>query len=188
MSDIQERIAVAIKRISDGLAPMRIPVDHTDPDVVLADAGKEIERLQAELQGAQKELKKHLSSSIKYELVDGIRQLAQNALTSSGNVETLEIKNAELARQMAHLMDQIAIMGSALSYYATTRETYAEKAEGAWLVAEKALTNLPAEAEKLRRLVEAAEKIATESVTQGAVFDVAWENFLKAVRDLRGVG
>jgi hypothetical protein len=54
MTDIQERISAAITRISPGLASMRVPVDQTDPDVVLADAGNEIERLKRELAEAQK--------------------------------------------------------------------------------------------------------------------------------------
>lgn len=35
---LRERIDAAIKRITSGSAPMRIPADQTDPDLVLADA------------------------------------------------------------------------------------------------------------------------------------------------------
>jgi hypothetical protein len=40
-----ERIDAAIKRITSGQAPMRIPVDQTDPDIVLADCRSLIERM-----------------------------------------------------------------------------------------------------------------------------------------------
>ena len=43
-----------------------------------------------ELADAKAELKKHLSSSVDYDLVDGIRQLAQAAVSWQGNCETLE--------------------------------------------------------------------------------------------------
>lgn len=35
---LRERIDAAIRRITSGSAPMRVPADHTDPDLVLADA------------------------------------------------------------------------------------------------------------------------------------------------------
>lgn len=47
--DILERIKGAKERLRDGHALMRIPVDATDPDCVLADAEVEIERLRAAL-------------------------------------------------------------------------------------------------------------------------------------------
>jgi len=40
-----ERIDAAIERITHGQAAMRVPVEATDPDVVLADCQREIERL-----------------------------------------------------------------------------------------------------------------------------------------------
>ena len=49
---LQKRITAAIKRIAAGHAPMRIPVDQTDADVVLADCGEEIRALEAELDAA----------------------------------------------------------------------------------------------------------------------------------------
>lgn len=45
MSDLIERIDAAICRIANGEGTMRVPVDETDPDMVLADCQKEIERL-----------------------------------------------------------------------------------------------------------------------------------------------
>lgn len=39
------RIDAAIERITHGQAAMRVPVEATDPDVVLADCQTEIERL-----------------------------------------------------------------------------------------------------------------------------------------------
>lgn len=39
------RIDAAIERITHGQAAMRVPVEATDPDVVLADCQREIERL-----------------------------------------------------------------------------------------------------------------------------------------------
>jgi hypothetical protein len=47
--DILQRIKGAKERLSDGHALMRVPVDPTDPDCVLADAELEIERLRAAL-------------------------------------------------------------------------------------------------------------------------------------------
>lgn len=44
-----ERIGAAIERIAHGQAAMRVPVEATDPDVVLADCQREIERLRAAL-------------------------------------------------------------------------------------------------------------------------------------------
>lgn len=45
--DIEERIEAAIERITCGFAPMRVPADGTDPDLVLADCLTEIRRLRA---------------------------------------------------------------------------------------------------------------------------------------------
>jgi len=42
---LTERIAAAIERITHGQAAMRVPVEATDPDVVLADCQMEIEKL-----------------------------------------------------------------------------------------------------------------------------------------------
>lgn len=42
-----QRIEVAISRITSGQAPMRIPADPTDPDIVLMDCRAELMRLQA---------------------------------------------------------------------------------------------------------------------------------------------
>jgi len=47
------RIDAAIERITHGQAAMRVPVEATDPDVVLADCQREIERLTAALQYEQ---------------------------------------------------------------------------------------------------------------------------------------
>ena len=47
-------------------------------------------RAATELADAKAELKKHLSSSVDYDLVDGIRQLAQAAISWKENCETLE--------------------------------------------------------------------------------------------------
>lgn len=49
--DIEHRIAAAIERITSGHAPMRVPADETDPDLVLADCLSEIRHLRAELKG-----------------------------------------------------------------------------------------------------------------------------------------
>lgn len=46
---LTERIEAAIERITHGQAAMRVPVEATDPDVVLADCQTEIERLRAGL-------------------------------------------------------------------------------------------------------------------------------------------
>lgn len=54
MIDIEQRITAAIERITSGNAPMRVPADETDPDLVLADCLAEIRRLRAELQNAAK--------------------------------------------------------------------------------------------------------------------------------------
>lgn len=43
--DIEERIEAAIERITCGFAPMRVPADFTDPDLVLVDCLTEIRRL-----------------------------------------------------------------------------------------------------------------------------------------------
>lgn len=43
-----ERIGAAIERIAHGQAAMRVPVEATDPDVVLGDCQREIDRLTAE--------------------------------------------------------------------------------------------------------------------------------------------
>ena len=45
--DIEERIEAAIERITCGFAPMRVPADFTDPDLVLADCLTDIRRLRA---------------------------------------------------------------------------------------------------------------------------------------------
>lgn len=48
MSDLAARIEAAIQRVAHGLAPMRIPVDQTDVDIVLSDAGKALAQLKRE--------------------------------------------------------------------------------------------------------------------------------------------
>jgi len=54
-----------------------------------------IAELESKLARARDELREHLSSSVEYDLVDGIRQLAQAALTYKELVETLEAKLEE---------------------------------------------------------------------------------------------
>lgn len=51
-----ERIGAAIERIAHGQAAMRVPVEATDPDVVLADCQREIERLTAERDELRRQL------------------------------------------------------------------------------------------------------------------------------------
>lgn len=46
---LNDRIEAALKRITEGRAPMRIPADETDPDLVLAAAQKRIEELEAQV-------------------------------------------------------------------------------------------------------------------------------------------
>lgn len=46
--ELIERIDAALKRLTDGHAPMRIPASQTDVDLVLADAKREIARLNQE--------------------------------------------------------------------------------------------------------------------------------------------
>lgn len=53
MIDIEQRITAAIERITSGNAPMRVPADETDPDLVLADCLAEIRRLRAALSARQ---------------------------------------------------------------------------------------------------------------------------------------
>lgn len=53
MIDIEQRITAAIERITSGNAPMRVPADETDPDLVLADCLAEIRRLRAALAARQ---------------------------------------------------------------------------------------------------------------------------------------
>jgi len=42
-----DRIDAAIKRVTSGQGQMRVPVEATDPDMVLLDCKREIERLRA---------------------------------------------------------------------------------------------------------------------------------------------
>ncbi|HDS1142894.1 TPA: hypothetical protein QDZ72_002473 [Stenotrophomonas maltophilia] len=53
MIDIEQRITAAIERITSGNAPMRVPADETDPDLVLAYCLAEIRRLRAALAARQ---------------------------------------------------------------------------------------------------------------------------------------
>lgn len=46
---LRERIDAAIKRITSGSAPMRVPADQTDPDLVLADAKIALDAQAAEI-------------------------------------------------------------------------------------------------------------------------------------------
>lgn len=46
---LRERIDAAIKRITSGSAPMRVPADQTDPDLVLADAKIALDAQTAEI-------------------------------------------------------------------------------------------------------------------------------------------
>lgn len=54
---LRERIDAAIKRITSGSAPMRIPADQTDPDLVLADAKIALDAQAAEIARLRKALK-----------------------------------------------------------------------------------------------------------------------------------
>ena len=47
-----DRIDAAIKRVTSGQGQMRVPVEATDPDVVLGDCKREIEKLMAEVHSA----------------------------------------------------------------------------------------------------------------------------------------
>lgn len=64
-------------------------------------------QLERELAEATDEVNRHTSSSVRYELLDGIRQLAQVALTQTGNVETLEAKLAEKDAALAVCINAI---------------------------------------------------------------------------------
>ena len=46
--ELQERIEAALRRIKDGHAPMRVPVDQTDVDIVLADCAARVRELETE--------------------------------------------------------------------------------------------------------------------------------------------
>lgn len=56
MSTIHERINAAIARITHGHAPMRVPAEETDPDIVLAECAKRIAELEDEHQQLQRAL------------------------------------------------------------------------------------------------------------------------------------
>ena len=49
ITELKKRIIAAIKRVTSGSAPMRIPVDNTDPDIVLADCYDFLEAQEARL-------------------------------------------------------------------------------------------------------------------------------------------
>lgn len=49
MADILERIDAAIERITSGHAPMRVPAEETDPDLVLSDCREQISELRTAL-------------------------------------------------------------------------------------------------------------------------------------------
>jgi hypothetical protein len=56
--NVNERIDEALRRITLGMGPMRLPADPCDADIVLADAKSEITRLAArvkELEGIMRE-------------------------------------------------------------------------------------------------------------------------------------
>ena len=94
--DILERIKGAKERLRDGHALMRIPVDPTDPDCVLADAELEIERLRAAL-----------TSSL-------VREPVACRLCNSTGSDTpcaypTEI-NRQQAKRIAELLEQIAAL------------------------------------------------------------------------------
>src|SRR5216684_4318596 len=72
---------------------------------------------------ASAELKKHLTSTVEYDLVDGIRQLAQQALTWKGNFEDLERKASQeherlqeqlFAEKASNVMEQSQARDAAL--------------------------------------------------------------------------
>jgi hypothetical protein len=54
-----DRIDVALRRVTNGEGQMRVPVEATDPDVVLFDCKREIERLRAELAEAKRDADRH---------------------------------------------------------------------------------------------------------------------------------
>lgn len=94
----QERINEELVECLQGI----VSIIRFDTSPVGVDSGV-IEQCAAALRKADQardELKRHLSSSVDYDLVDGIRQLAQIALTSAGNVETLALK-LDQAREAA---------------------------------------------------------------------------------------
>lgn len=179
MSNIQDRIKAAIKRICDGHACMSVPVRDTDPDIVLANAGQEIERFTAELEqvraelGEAQRLIKNLAPTGKYNGVDiegwYLRAQSAESLLSRAQdtiqvltqqAETAETKNASLAAQ-------VAVMEVALQYYANGGHYEIETPESPITlldggeVAEKALATAPAKAEKLVRVVEAVKEYDT---------------------------
>lgn len=76
-----DRIDAAIKRVTSGQGQMRVPVEATDPDMVLFDCKREIEQLRAAIEaaeGAQPEPARQPMT------IDRARILAANACLISG--------------------------------------------------------------------------------------------------------
>ena len=48
-----DRIDAAIKRVTSGQGQMRVPVEATDPDMVLLDCKREIEQLRAAIEAVE---------------------------------------------------------------------------------------------------------------------------------------
>jgi hypothetical protein len=79
---LQERIEAAIKRVTSGQAPMRVPVEETDVDIVLGDCAAMIADL-------QQKLREHalISSEIKTRFRDGTERYEQHYAYPQGRVE-----------------------------------------------------------------------------------------------------
>ena len=78
MLTLQERMDAALLRIKNGHAPMRIPADPTDPDWVLEDCAKKIERLTQQLADA-KEI--HDAQRVMCEHLEAEKQALQREIT-----------------------------------------------------------------------------------------------------------
>ena len=79
LKNLAERIDEAIRRITSGDAPMRIPAEQTDPDLVLRDCQNAIHALQQEVETLRGELARAKNTNKYYETVlyfPGIRPYA----------------------------------------------------------------------------------------------------------------
>lgn len=81
-----ERIAEALRRLSDGLGPMRIPADECDADLVLTDCAEALKQRDVLIAAVREALKSHKGERFQHarEECDGCDDILTKALCDCG--------------------------------------------------------------------------------------------------------
>ena len=114
-----ERIDIALRRVTNGEGQMRVPVEATDPDIVLHNSRDRITELEAELDAKDKRIAEMESNeNFKIDLMNGLREDLSQAqrMLIVDRQRNAALEN-ELSETRALLRDAVAqtLAGNALA-------------------------------------------------------------------------